>query len=197
MTFRLARSPSTWSTWSARLVRWLGCDRNPLRRTSDRFEARVMILAAVGYLPLAMLAAGYASHWVNEAGVRARHVVHARLVTAVVLTEAHSTYPMAAVWVPVRWIIGDRTHTGSTPVPYGTRRGVTVQVWVDRSGDITTPPPTTAQLDGQVLAVRMFTPLLVAELIALSLWALRWYLDRQRLARWESEWCLIDPGCRA
>jgi hypothetical protein len=40
----------------------------------------------------------------------------------------------------------------------------------------------------------VFTPLLLAQILALSLWALRWYLDRQRLAKWDSEWGLIDSG---
>lgn len=181
------------STWPARFSRWLGCDRNPLRRASDRIEARLVFLAAISYLPLAMLAASYVSHWVYEAGVRAQHVVHARPVTAVVLTAAEWSNPVAPVRVPVRWTIDGQAHTGAVPVPYGTSGGAIVRVWVDRSGNVTTPPPPTSQLEGQVLAIRVFTPLLLAEIIVLLLYALRWYLDRRRFARWDCEWCLIGP----
>src|SRR5215472_5484504 len=133
------------STWPMRFIRWIGCDRNPLRRTSDRIEARVVLLAAVSYVPVAMLAAGYASHWVYEAGVRARHAIHAQQVAAVVLTAAASTKPTATVWVPVRWTIDSRTHTGAVHVSPGTPGGAMVRVWVDQSGHVTTPPPTAVQ----------------------------------------------------
>lgn len=181
------------STWPTRFRRWLGCDRNPLRRAPDRIEARLVFLAAVSYIPLAMLAGSYVSHSVYEAGVRAQHVVHGRPVTAVVLTAAESSNPIAPVRVPIRWTIDGQTHTDATSVPYRTRAGATVRVWVDRSGHVTTPPPTTSQLAGQVIAIRVFTPLLLAEIIVLSLYALRWYLDRWRFARWDSEWWLIGP----
>ncbi len=190
MAFSLVTNPLTWPT---RLVRWLGCDRNPMRRTSDRIEARVVLLAVVGYIPLAMLVASYASHRMYEAGVRAQHVIHARQVAAVVLTAAVSTKPTATAWVPIRWTIDSRTHTGTAPVPYGVPGGATVRVWVDRSGRVTTPPPTTVQLKDQVLTIKVLTPLLLAQLLVLSLCALRWYLDRQRFARWDSEWGLINP----
>lgn len=180
-------------TWPARFRRWLGCDRNPLRRASDRIEGRLVFLAAISYIPLAMLAGSYVSHWAYEAGVRAEHVAHARPVTAVVLTTAESSNPIAPVRVPVRWTTDGHTHTGATLVPYRTPAGATVRVWVDRSGHVSTPPPTTSQLDGQVLAIRVFTPLLLAEVLVLSLCALRWYLDRRRLARWDSEWWLTGP----
>lgn len=189
MAFRLVTSPLTWPT---RFVRWLGCDRNPLRRTSDRLEARLVLLAIVGYAPLAMLAASYASHWVYEAGVRAQHVVPARPVAAVVLTSVKSTKPVAKTWVPVRWTMGSRTHTDTAPVSYGVPAGTTIRVWVDQRDRVTPPPPTTRQLDDQVLTAKVLAPLLMAQILVLSLLALRWYLNRQRFARWDSEWGLID-----
>lgn len=179
--------------WPTRFRRWLGCDRNPLRRASDRIQARLVFLAAISYIPLAILAASYVSHRDYEAGVRAQQVLHARPVTAVVLTAAESSNPMAPVRVPVRYTIDGQTRTDATPVPYRTPAGATVRVWADRSGHLTTPPPTTSQLKGQVLAIRVFTPLLLAEIIVLSLYALRWYLDRWRFAQWDLEWRLLGP----
>lgn len=189
MAFPLVTSPLTWPT---RFVRWLGCDRNPLRRTSDRLEARLVLLAIVGYAPLAVLAASYASHWVYNAGVRAQHVVHGRSVAAVVLTSAKSTKPTATAWVPVRWTMGSRTHADTAPVPFGVPAGATIRLWVDQSDRITTPPPTTGQLDDQVVAIKVLAPLLLAQILVLSLLMLRWYLNRQRFARWDFEWGLID-----
>jgi hypothetical protein len=190
MAFSLVMSPST---WPMRFIRWIGCDRNPLRRTSDRIETRVVLLAAVSYVPVAVLAAGYASHRVYEAGVRAQHAIHLRHVAAVALTAAESIRP-ATVGVPVRWTIDGWTQTGALHRSYGTPRGAVVRVWVDQSGHITTPPLTTVQLEDQVLTIKVLMPLLLAQAFALSLYTFRWYLDKRRFAKWDSEWRLIDPG---
>ncbi len=190
MVVPVAMSPSSWPT---RFLRWIGCDRSPLRRTCDRIEALVVLLAAVSYVPLAVLAAGYAGHLVYEAGMRARHATHARQVAAVVLTAAESTKPVA-IWVPVRWTVDRRTHTGAVHVPSGTPAGATVPVWVDRGGHLTTPAPTTVQLADQALAMEVLTPLLLAQILALSLCALRFFLDARRFAKWDSEWWSIDSG---
>ena len=51
----------------ARLVRWLGFDRNPLRRGTDRLEAAlrlVMMIMLVTAVPAAAVFAGQqADHW--------------------------------------------------------------------------------------------------------------------------------------
>src|SRR6516162_841310 len=54
----------------ARLARWLGFDRNPLRRGTDRVEAAlrlVIILLAVVAVPTAAVAAG---RWADHYGLR-------------------------------------------------------------------------------------------------------------------------------
>lgn len=189
MTSPLAKSTSR---WLARLLRRIGSDPNPLRRTSERIQARVVLLVIVSYVPLAMVAAGYAGHWTREAGVRAQHAPHPRQVAAEVLTSARATKLVAAVWVPARWTIGSQTRTGAVPVPYGTPAGAVVRIWVDRSGRLTRPPLTTAQLNDQVLTAKVVTAVLTAELLALSLCALCWYLNRRRLAQWDTDWWWID-----
>jgi hypothetical protein len=180
------------SRWLARFLRWIGSDPNPLRRTSERIQARVVLLIIVSYVPLATVAAGYAGHWAREAGMRALHAPHPRQVAAVVLTAAHATRLVAAVWVPARWTIGSRTRTGAVPVPYGTPAGAVVRVWVDSNGHVTKPPLTTAQLNDQVLTAKVVTAVLTAELLALSLWALCWYLSKRRLAQWDTDWWSIN-----
>lgn len=178
--------------WQARLLRWAGYDLNPLRRTTERLEAWAVLLVIIGYVPLALVAAGCAGHWARGAGVRAQHDPRPRQVAAVVLAAAPATKPPAAVWVPARWTIGRQARTGAVSVPYGTQAGAVVRVWVGRSGQVTTPPLTTAQLNDQVLTAEVVTPVLTAEILALSLCALHWYLNRRRLAQWDSDWRSID-----
>ena len=188
------KSPLVTSTsrWQVRFLRWTGCDRSPLRRTTERIQAWAALLAIVSYVPLAVMAADYAGRWAHEAGVRTRSAPYPRQVAAVVVTAAGATKPVAAMWVPARWTIGSRTRTSAVPVQYGTPAGAVVRVWVDRSGHLTRPPLTTAQLNDQVLTAKVVTPVLTAELLALSLCALRRYLNRRRLAKWDSDWWSID-----
>src|SRR5260370_11003258 len=117
------------STWLIRFVRWIGCDRSSLRRTSDRMQAWVMLLTLVGYVPLAILTAGAAGHWLYEAGVRAQHADQPRPAAAVVLAAAEATKPVAVVWVPVRWTSHRRAQSGTSPASYGTRAGTMLRLW--------------------------------------------------------------------
>src|SRR5260370_41276806 len=103
------------STWLIRFVRWIGCDRSSLRRTSDRMQAWVMLLTLVGYVPLAILTAGAAGHCLYVAGVRAQHADQPRPAAAVVLAAAEATKPLAGVWVPVRGSIDRGAHVGKGP----------------------------------------------------------------------------------
>lgn len=189
MTSPLATSMSR---WLARVLRWIGSDPNPLRRTSERVQARMVLLVIVGYVPIAMVMAGFAGHWAREAGVRAQHAPRPRQVAAVVVTAAQATKPAAAVWVPARWTVGNRTHTGEVPVPYGTPAGAVMRIWVDRSGQVARPPLTIAQVNDQVLTAQVVTAVLTAESLALSLYGLCWYLNRRRLAQWDADWWSIN-----
>lgn len=179
------------STWPVRMLRWIGCDRNPLRRTADLIEAWAILLVLVSYLPLSVLAAGLAGHQVRQAGTAAQDGPRPRPASAVVLTAAESTNPMATVWVPARWRTGGRVRTGELPVRYGTPAGAIVRIWVDQDGRLATPPLTGGQLKDQVLTIEIIVPVLLAQFFALSLGGLRWQLNRRRLARWESDWRAI------
>ncbi|HWN01352.1 MAG TPA: hypothetical protein VNO54_30235 [Streptosporangiaceae bacterium] len=120
----------------ARLARWLGFDRNPLRRGTDRVEAAlrlVMIILAVVAVPAAAVAAGrwadhYALHWAQAQ----RAVDHQ--VTAVLMQDARgigTPDPYTSVrtaWVPARWQPpGQPPRTGEVLAVVGARKGSTVR----------------------------------------------------------------------
>src|ERR1700745_1571865 len=73
-----------------RLARWLGFDRNPLRRSTDRVEAAlrlVMIILVVVAGPVSPVAAGrWADHYALHRAQIQRAVDHQ--VTAVLLQDA-------------------------------------------------------------------------------------------------------------
>src|SRR5689334_9387153 len=105
----------------ARLARWLGFDRNPLRRGTDRVEAvlrLVMIIVVVAVVPATAVAAGrWADHYfLHQAQARqaADHQVTAVLLRdapAIGTTDPYTSVPTA--WVPARWQPpGQPTRTG-------------------------------------------------------------------------------------
>jgi hypothetical protein len=186
----------------ARLARWLGFDRNPLRRGTDRVEGvlrLVMIIVVVAAVPAAAVAAGrWADHY-------ARHRAQAQMatdhqVTAVLLQDAPAIGipdPYTSVqtaWVPARWQPpGQPPRTGEVLALVGARKGSTVRTWIDRSGAITDPPLDRHVIVGDVWFAVMAT-LLVSGLLLLAAAALaRRMLDHRRLRAWEAEWRTSGP----
>ena len=186
----------------ARLARWLGVDRNPLRRGTDRVEAAlrlVMILLLVLAVPAAAIAAG---RWADQ---RALHQVRAQRaadhpVSAVLLQDApaHGTpdpyTSVPATWVLARWQPpGQPPRTGEVLALPGARRGSTVRTWVDPSGAVTDPPLERRFVVGDVWIAVMAT-CLVSWLVLLAAGVLvRRGLDHRRLRAWEAEWRASGP----
>ena len=133
----------------ARLARWLGFDRNPLRRGTDRVEGvlrLVMIIVVVAVVPATAVAVGrWADHYVLHQAQARQAADHQ--VTAVLLRDAPATGtpdPYTSVptaWVPARWQPpGQPPRTGEVLAVAGARKGSTVRTWIDPSGAVTDPP---------------------------------------------------------
>jgi hypothetical protein len=186
----------------ARLARWLGIDRNPLRRGTDRVEAAlrlVMILLLVAAVPAAAVAAG---RWADHYGL---HRVQAQraadhLVSAVLLHDAPATgTPDPYTSVQVSWVLaryqppGQPPRTGHVLVLAGARQGSTVRTWIGPSGVVTDPPPDHHVVVGEV-GFAVVTTCLLSGLLLVVTWALaRCALDRRRLRAWEAEWQASGP----
>jgi uncharacterized membrane protein YhaH (DUF805 family) len=186
----------------ARLARWLGFDRNPLRRGTDRVEGAlrlVMIILVVVAVPAAAVAAGrwadhYALHWAQVQ----RAVNHQ--VTAVLLRDAPATRipdPYTSVrtaWVPARWQPpGQPPRTGEVLAVAGARKGSTVRTWIDPSGAVTDPPLGHRVVVGNVWLAVMMTCLVSWVLLLAAGMLARRALDRRRLRAWEAEWRASGP----
>jgi hypothetical protein len=186
----------------ARLARWLGFDRNPLRRGTDRVEGAlrlVMIILAVLAVPAASIAAGrWADHYALYQAQVQRTVDHQ--VTAVLLRDAPAIGtpdPYTSVqtaWVPARWQPpGQPPRTGEVLAAVGARKGSTVRTWIDPSGAVTDPPLDHHVVAGDVVMAVTAT-LLLSGLLLMAAWALaRRLLDRRRLRAWEAEWRASGP----
>jgi hypothetical protein len=186
----------------ARLGRWLGFDRNPLRRGTDRVETAlrlVLILLAVVAVPAAAAAAGrWADHYALHRAQAQRAVNHQ--VTAVLLEDApESGIPnpytnVQTSWVPARWQPpGQPPRTGEVLALAGARKGSTVRTWIDPSGAVTDPPLDRRIVVGDVW-IAVVATCLVSWLVVLTAGVLaRRVLDRRRLRAWEAEWRASGP----
>ena len=186
----------------ARLARWLGFDRNPLRRGTDRVEAAlrlVVIILIVLAVPAASVAAGrWADHDAlhrAQAQWAADHQVTAVLLRAAPATGIPNPYTsVQTAWVPARWQPpGQSPRTGEVLALVGARKGSTVRTWIDPSGAITDPPLGHRVVVGDVWLAVMATCLLSWLLLLAAGVLARRGLDRRRLRAWEAEWRASGP----
>ena len=132
----------------ARLVRWLGFDRNPLRRGTDRIEAAlrlVMMIMIVTAVPAAAVLVGQQADHVALNQAHAQQAAD-HLVSAVLLEQAPAAGtpdPYTSVqttWVLARWHPpGLPPRTGEVLALVGARKGSTVQTWIGPSGAVIDP----------------------------------------------------------
>lgn len=169
---------------------------NPLRRTSDRIEywlsGFLMLVLGLG-LPAAALGAGLTAY---ESSMRTVQTQSAQRqeVTARLAAGVKGNAEDAKQQAPVRWTDGNgAVRTGSVLVEPGTRKGATVQVWVDRDGVLTGPPMSTLNAK----TTGWFVGGMAAACVTAGFFAtragMRHVLDRRRYAQWEAEWVLVEP----
>ena len=170
----------------ARCARWLGFDRNPLRRRTDRIDAAIRVLTLILFLVAVPLATA--------------QQVAEHQVTAVLLRQAQSTGipdPYTSVQmtqVLARWQLpGGAPRSGQVPAPAGARAGSIVPVWIDASGAITRPPPDHRVIVGDVCVTVVVTGLVAIAVVLGSGTLARHVLDRRRMRAWAADWRTTGP----
>jgi hypothetical protein len=189
------RSPR--SSWVGRLLRGRRLDRNPLRRRSDRVETAafgVLLAAFLGGAPFAAQAAG---SWTYATSVREAQAQQAELhhvgATLLQATTAWSAGPYGS-GADARWRAPDgQVRTGDVFPSVGTPAGSTVMVWVNQAGQLTDPPLQPDQITGRVDMARVLAVAVLAVTLLIACWAVRWTLDRRRLASWDADWLATGP----
>ena len=186
----------------ARLARWLGIDRNPLRRGTDRIETAlrfVVILLVVAAVPAAAVAVGRLADHDALHRAQVQRAVD-RQVTAVLLEEAPGAGipdPYTSVqtaWVPARWQPpGQPPRTGEVLALTGAHKGSTVRTWINPSGAVTDPPLDRRFVVGDAWLAVMATCLVSWLLLLVTGVLVRRGLDRRRLRAWEAEWRASGP----
>lgn len=186
----------------ARCTRWLGLERNPLRRRTDRIEAAIRLVMIVLFLvavPIAVLAAGRLA---DHLALRQAHAQQAteHQVTAVLLRQAQATgVPDPYTSIQLTYVLGrwqppgQQPRSGQVLAPVGAPAGSTVTVWIDRSGALASPPPDRRDIVGDVTIAAVAAGLLACVLLLGSNALARRALDRRRLAAWDAEWRATGP----
>jgi hypothetical protein len=185
-----------------RLARWLGFDRNPLRRGTDRIEAALRLVMIIMFAAAVPAAAVFVGRQADHVALDRAHAQRAanHLVNAVLLEQAPPTGPpdpytsVQTTWVLARWQPpGLPPRTGEVLATAGARKGSTVRMWIGPSGAVTSPPLDHRDIVGDVLIAAVATGL-VSWLVLLAFGALaRRALDRRRLRAWDAEWRAGGP----
>jgi hypothetical protein len=182
------------------VARRLGFDHNQLRRRSDVTEAWILPAVIAVFLALSPVLASAASAWVHNENAAAQQAERSwHRVTAVLLQAVPG--PLMSdngantwvTWTPARWTEGGRPHVGQVPADAGSSAGSTVSVWLDRAGNVQTPPLNPGQVrDRVVLAAVVVIASFAVFLTVLALIGRR-VLDRRRLAGWGTAWLSVGP----
>lgn len=185
----------------ARWLRERWPDHNPLRRTSDRVEAAIIVATLILFLAGAPLLALFAWHWADTAALRVQHRQQSswHRVSAVLLADARPVVDIgygqvAGSETPARWTAPDGTpQTGDVPAPGTARAGAVVRIWVDESGAQTGPPLRTQQATGQAVLASVLAPFALGTVLLCAASLAVFILDRHRLAAWAADWRATGP----
>lgn len=185
------------------VMRRVGLDSNPMRRTVDRVEAWATLV-----LLAALVFGGPALAWHVGQYVYRHGVVDApggqpeRFPTRAVVTDgpadgpytAYATITVPKTFANAVWTAPDRTiHSGLILVPEGTAAGTTVTLWTDTTGEPGDPPPDHANTAAQAIVAGLLTAAATIVLASMVHRTLRGVLDRHRLAAWHAEWSTVGP----
>ncbi|WP_105972618.1 Rv1733c family protein [Streptomyces geranii] len=174
--------------------------RNPLRRRTDVVEAWTVLGVAVVLCVGAPLVGTVAARWAHDEARETatqqraeRHRVRAVAVagpgSASVLAGRQHLYRVRVLWTEP----GAGARTATAHVPAGTRRGDTVDLWLDARGRPVAPPPGAAAVRQHTVAVWICATGVTAGVVLLARTAFHRTVVRRRLVEWERAWARTEP----
>ncbi|ETK32735.1 Rv1733c family protein [Microbispora sp. ATCC PTA-5024] len=186
----------------ARLARWLGLDRNPLRRRCDRVEAAVRLSAVLGVLAAVVLGImlglrEYGLGLKEEARqAQTRHPVNATLVEDVT-TPRLSAAGAAVGHAQARWTAPDGTvRAGTIDASPSKHAGDVVAIWTDPHGTVTPRPQDRETTVVAALTVGTGVPLAASAFLAMVVLSTRAVNQRRARRVWEAQWTVVEPMWR-
>ena len=193
--------PARWPRIN-RLVRTLGLDRNPLRRSTDRAVAWLRLAIVAAFLAVAPMAALVAGHWMYHAATSeartqaaARHSVRRSCYSRRRRPSSHGRNPLGRSGLGSRPVADPwrPPHTAQVLASAGLRAGSLVTVWLNAAGKVTAPPLQPAQITDRTVAVAAAAPVVLALSLLIALLLAQRTADRRRLAAWDAAWLTVGP----
>ncbi|WP_157522202.1 Rv1733c family protein [Herbidospora cretacea] len=184
-----------------RFRRWLGFDRNPLRRPCDRVEAAVrrlavlvMLAAVVCGLVLGTRAYGEGIHTEHEQA-HARHATEATLLgDARMHTSVNAP---ATATVPASWQgLDGRSHEGLIQAPVLAVKGQKVTIYTDAQGKVVPHPRDRETTVVAALTVGTGVPLMAIVGTCALLGLTRVLVWRRVRREWADAWTVVEPTWR-
>jgi hypothetical protein len=179
------------------VIRYLCPDTNPLRRPIDRLHVRLMVALGVIFLVVAPIAVVLVARLADHAGLRAERLqanTRIRVQAAVLAASSAATRTGIGDTTRISWHDpAGRAHHATVPTSANDVPGGHRAIWIERTGQLTSPPRRHAQTiaDSSMAAVTALTLLALAHSAARAFVDRR--LDRRRLELWEREWAAVAP----
>jgi hypothetical protein len=174
-------------------------DRNPLRRATDRAETMVLAVLVAAFLvgaPAAALATGAWLHGMAQRAQLAQEASRSQVTAAVLaVTPPVPGDGEELAWqVQARWRAPDgQVVTHQVPVPSDIAVGGKLQVWTDRTGDLTTAPLLDSQVADQTASGEALGAIAAATVLTLAGTMALWTLNKRRMAAWDADWHATGP----
>ncbi|MBC6445881.1 Rv1733c family protein [Actinokineospora xionganensis] len=177
-----------------RLARRLWPGRCALARPSDWIEAGCLLILVLLLMVTVPVAGAVGSETYTTTSELARQQRDDRMPTTATLLEPAPGVDPGVLGELVRasWVRPDgQVAVGKVNVRQEAAAGDRVDIWVDRSGEVTLAPIT----EGGVVVAAVATGLIALCLgvvgLLLAYQLVRWALDRHRLRRWADEWTRV------
>ncbi|SDI15003.1 hypothetical protein SAMN05192558_101414 [Actinokineospora alba] len=178
----------------SRLVRRFWPGRSSLARPSDWIEAGSLLILVLLLMVAVPVAGAVGSEVYNTTSQLAQRQRDDRTPTTATLLDPAPGVERGALGELVRasWVQPDeQVAVGKVSVRQEAAAGDRVDIWVDRSGEVTLAPMT----DGGAVVAAVATGVIALCLgvvgLLLAYLLVRWSLDRFRLRRWADEWTRV------
>ena len=203
MSFGRGRAMSSTGGRWRRLRRLLGLERNPLRRRTDRFQTWLRVATlVVGLVGLAVT--GFAvqrTYATGSASQRETALVGYRTTGQVLSSSDPAVSPDGTIvrgTLRVAWRDhAGRQHTQLVVAPNERKaRATSLPLWIDARERASAQPPHPGQsAAAATMAGILGTGLTITVAVILYMLVML-PVERRRLAEWQAEWSVVEPGWR-
>ncbi|MEV0973649.1 Rv1733c family protein [Microtetraspora glauca] len=181
----------------ARAARFLGLDRNPLRRPADRVESAILITLLLLFcviMPLGTYLATRSAYVTAQRENAGKHQVTATVYEQPTSMRGARLGAATDLRAGARWHTPDGAiHQAKVPVATTATPGTRVRVWVNADDQPSLEPASTVEILMATAIVALASLSGIAAVLAMLVGLLRWVMRRRNQRRWEEAWANVEP----